>query len=356
LILQLKFIEMKKSIIYLAIFVIACSSCHKSESVKPRVFIFTDINIDSGDPDDRQSLVHLLWYADELQIEGIVPDRWYARGFEACTLAVEAYAKDYQLLNFDKLGYPAPHSVYDLIAVDMEDAMEKFRKAASVETSPLYVLVWGNMVNFGEALRRFPGLAANVRAITIGTHLMMEEHIPYIPENWEKMELPCQQYNWNGWGRNEIFDDPRFKDMWWLEINWTYEGMFSGDEPAEIYQELSQYGALGQHMIDVTANEPWARYFRVGDTPSVLYVIDPDNDLDDPTLGSWAGRFVKPFPDERPNYYTDHNGPVEWDYADPCNTWENHVEMNHHAKSTLEKVRPAMYDALLKKLDQVYGK
>jgi hypothetical protein len=85
-------------------------------------------------------------------------------------------------------------------------------------------------------------LSANVRAITIGTHLMMEEHIPYIPENWEKMELPCQQYNWNGWGRNEIFDDPQFNDMWWLEINWTYEGMFSGDEPAEIYQERT----LGQ--------------------------------------------------------------------------------------------------------------
>lgn len=29
--------------------------------------LFTDINIDKGDPDDRQSLIHLLWYADELQ-------------------------------------------------------------------------------------------------------------------------------------------------------------------------------------------------------------------------------------------------------------------------------------------------
>jgi hypothetical protein len=47
---------------------------------------------------------------------------------------------------------------------------------------------------------------------------------------------------------------------------------------------------------------------------------------------------------------------VEWDYADPCNTWENHVDMNLHAKSTLEKVRPEMYKALLEKLDLVYGK
>lgn len=62
---------------------------------KPRVFVFTDINIDSGDPDDRQSLIHLFWYANELQIEGIVPDRWNARGFEACQLVIDAYTKDY---------------------------------------------------------------------------------------------------------------------------------------------------------------------------------------------------------------------------------------------------------------------
>ncbi len=347
---------MIKFTFYILVLSLAFKACQKQELLKPRVFIFTDINIDAGDPDDRQSLVHLLWYADELQIEGIVPDRWNARGFEACNLAMQAYAKDHQMLNLAKTGYPAPQSVLDLIAADLEYAMEKFRQAAAIDTSPLYVLVWGNMVNFGEALRRYPELSANVRAITIGTDLMMEEYNQYIPENWERMEQPCRQYNWNGWGRNEIFNDPRFKDMWWLEINWTYEGMFTGEEPTEMFYKLSHYGALGQHMIDVTANEPWARYFRVGDTPSVLYVIDPDNIPDDPTLGSWAGRFLQPFPKERPNYYTDHNGPVEWDYANPCNTWKNHVEMNHHARSTLEKVRPAMYKALLEKLERVYSR
>ncbi len=52
--------------------------------------------------------------------------------------------------------------------------------------------------------------------------------------------------------------------------------------------------------------------------------------------------------------FTDYNGPVEWDYSNPCNTWENHVEMANHAKSTLEKVRPEMYDDLLTKLNKVY--
>jgi hypothetical protein len=330
-------------------------SCGQYSEPKPRVFIFTDINIDAGDPDDRQSLVHLFWYADELEIEGVVPDRWDAAGYEACKLVVDEYAMDFDEFAFSAKGYPWPSDLENTIAVDLDDAIARFREAASDNDSPLYVLIWGNMVNFGEALRQNPELASNIRVITIGTDLMKEEYIQYMPDNWEKTEQPCTQYNWNGFGRNEIFNDIRFKDMWWLEINWTYEGMFSGTEPAEMFEKLSVYGSLGQHMKDVVKNEPWAQYFRVGDTPSVLYLIDPDNDLDDPTKGSWAGRFTKPFPEERPNYYTDYNGPVEWDYADPCNTWENHVEMSNHAISTLEKVRPEMYDDLLRKLSSVYS-
>lgn len=92
----------------------------------------------------------------------------------------------------------------------------------------------------------------------------------------------------------------------------------------------------------------------MGDTPSVLYVIDPGNDLDDPTYGSWAGKFIKPFPEKRPDYYADYNGPVEWNFAHPCETWHNHMAFRDHAKSTLEAKRPEMYKALLKKLKKLY--
>ena len=322
---------------------------------KPRVFVFTDINIDSGDPDDRQSLIHLLWYANELEIEGIVPDRWHAQGLEACQLAVEAYAKDYNNYRLNKKGYPKPEKINNLLATDLDDAIKKFENAASENDKPLYVLIWGNMRNFGKAIRSNPGLSENIRVITIGTDLMMEANRKDLPDVWKKTEKPCEQYNWNGHGRNEIFNDPRFDKMWWLEINWTYEGMFSGEEPREMFDKLSEYGALGQHMKEVVKNESWAQYFRVGDTPSVLYVIDPGHDLNDPTKSSWAGKFTRPFPQERPNYYTDFNGPVKWNYKNPCETWENHIEMNTFAKSTLEKERPEMYEALLKKLDTVYS-
>ncbi|MEM9675676.1 MAG: nucleoside hydrolase-like domain-containing protein [Bacteroidota bacterium] len=329
------------------------SSLLAKQSEHPRVFIFTDINIDQGDPDDRQSLIHLLWYADELQIEGIVPDRWSAQGLEACNLVIDAYAKDYATLK--AADYPTPESLRKRVAVDKPDAMEMFQQAASDDSSPLYVLVWGNMDVFKDALLQQPDLAKNIRLITIGTGLMLEDNIPHMPASWEKSP-PCQQLNWNGKGRNIVYEDEQFNDMWWLEINWTYEGMFSGEEPKEMFEALSAYGALGQHMQEVVKNQEWARYFRVGDTPSVLYVIDATHNLDDPTQSSWAGKFVKPLPETRPNYYTDFSGSVAWDYADPCTTWANHREVRDVAASTLEKERPDMYQALLDKLDEIYGK
>ena len=334
---------------------ISCGNKLKCETL-PRVFVFTDINIDSGDPDDRQSLIHLLWYADELKIEGIVPDRWDAQGLEACHLVAKAYSKDYLEYHFGGKDFPKPEEVRKLFATDREDAVKRFREAASAKNDPLYVLIWGNMQLFGEALRSKPELSENIRVITIGTDLMIEAYRQYIPESWEKTEKPCEQYNWNGHGRNEIFNDSRFNRMWWLEINWTYEGMFTGEEPREMFHKLSEYGALGNHMKEIVKNEEWAQYFRVGDTPSVLYVIDPDHNPDDPTQNSWAGKFIKPFPQKRPNYYADYNGSVEWNYANPCETWQNHVAFRDHAKGTLEARRPEMYKKLLKKLKKLYTK
>lgn len=320
---------------------------------KERVFVFTDINIDAGDPDDRQSLIHLFWYANDLQIEGIVPDRWEAKGLEACQLVVDEYAKDYKTYNFRGKDYPRANKLKKVIAKDVDHAAKLFISAASKEESPLYVLIWGNMKLFKSILLTRPALSKNIRLITIGTGLMMERDIEYMPPNWKK-SAPCQQLNWNGFGRNEIYEHPLFDKMWWVEMNWTYAGMFSGNAPKQLFEQLSSFGHLGQHIKEVVKKEDWAQYFRAGDTPSLLYVLDNQHDLNDPTQSSWAGKFVKPFPIKRPNYYTDYSKSIEWDYDNPCNTWQNHQAVQQVAIETLAKEREEMYAALLDKLGQIY--
>ncbi len=321
----------------------------------PRTFIFTDVNIDSGDPDDRQSLIHLLWYANELEIEGIVPDRWNARSAEACNLVIDAYAKDYREFSFHSKNYPAPEEIKSLVANNIDESFKLFHLAVADTSCPLYVLVWGNMEVFSKLMLAHPEYSSNIRLITIGTGLMMEEDIKYMPEEWVKSK-PCEQLNWNGFGRDVIYNNPRFNDLWWIEINWTYAGMFIGEEPKEMFHKLSTYGSMGKHIKEVVKNETWARYFRVGDTPSVLYLIDPDQELDNPSQSSWAGKFVKPFPVVKPNYYTDYSGSQKWDYLIPCNTWHNHQLVREAATRTLLDRRPEMYNALIEKLNSLYNK
>ncbi|MFC4873955.1 nucleoside hydrolase-like domain-containing protein [Negadavirga shengliensis] len=260
-----------------------------AQKEQPKVFVFTDIHIGSGDPDDRQSLVHLLWYADELEIMGIVPDRWNTQGLEACQMAIEAYRADFTELGLKQRGYPSPGKITGLLAKNAADAADRLKAATeNLNGHPLYVLVWGNMINFGKALNKYPEIGNEIRLITIGTGLK------YGPED----EVPgedCNTPNWNGPGRNEVYNDPRFSDMWWLEINWTYNGMFSGEGPKMMFEKLAEYGEMGKHLKFVTKDHLWAQYFRVGDTPSVLYLIDPGHDPEDPTQSSWAGKYKSHF-------------------------------------------------------------
>ncbi|MBD1911013.1 MULTISPECIES: nucleoside hydrolase-like domain-containing protein [unclassified Leptolyngbya] len=316
-------------------------------SDRPRVLITTDINIGQGDPDDRQSMAHLLMYADEVNIRGIIPHRFLAGGVKATMLAIDAYEQDYNDTNtrYKSLGYPAPDALRATVARHPRAARRLLIREAQQATAddPLYVLVWGNMRTLRDALLKKPAIADRLRVLSIGTHLRSP---------WDNA---CHEQNWNGSGREEIYSDPRFNHLWWIENDWTFEGMFQGDAPQELLEQLKGYGALGRNIWDVVQPFEWARYFRAGDTPSLLYVLDPNHSRDKPTQGSWAGQFYQPFPETRPNYYTDIHGGNAWDYQDPCRTWTLAQTVYKARVQTLLDRRPMMYEALITKLNRLYN-
>lgn len=314
---------------------------------RPRVFVTTDINNGSGDPDDRQSLCHLLWYADVLDIRGIVPDRFSETALEACHMVFDLYEKDYANTDnqFQNDGFPEPdyfreHALLARPALAIERLVEE---ANQTDESPLYVLVWGNMSFIGKALKQHPEIADKIRMLTIGTFRKAKEN------GGDGVER-----NWNGHGRQAVYD--AFPHLWWVEIEWTYNGMFPGHEPVKLKEDLAHYGGeLGQHIKDVIATVAWARNFRAGDTPSVLYLIDPDHDVDDPGNPSWAGQFTQPFPEKRPHFWTGVTGGQEWDFVDPSKTWDKANAVYEARVQSLLDQRPEMYAALLKKVQQLYA-
>ena len=123
---------------------------------KPRVFILTDINLVGGDPDDRQSWIHLLWYTDELELVGVVPDYWKGKGYEACLMGLEAYSKDFNEYNWHSKGFPLPKTVASKIFKTKQEAIERLYQESTDNSDPLYVLVWGSMVTLRDALFQYP--------------------------------------------------------------------------------------------------------------------------------------------------------------------------------------------------------
>ncbi len=331
-----------------AIFILHTTPKPKS---KPRLVITTDINIDKGDPDDRQSMAHLFLYADELDIEAIIIDRPNAQGVEATKLVIEAYGKDYnnENYNFRQKHYPHPDSLSAKIYT-VDEALEAgiIARIADQSTEPLYVAVWGNVRGVRDALEQSPKLVDKLRILTIGTEIKS----PYDTEK-------CGERNWNDTNgdREALFADKRFQYLWWVENNWGYNGMFVDAEgaPLEYMKRLQAYGALGQHITDCTATKAWAQYFRVGDTPTIMYFINNAN-LDDPTKYNLGGYFVQPQPDERPNYYIDGAEGSKWNYASPCSSWsEAKAEVDARSEE-MKKRREVMYELFERKLKGLYQK
>ncbi len=328
-----------------AIFVLKTTP--KKEVVKPRLVITTDINIDKGDPDDRQSLAHLFLYADEFDIEAIIIDRPNAQGVEAAQMVVDAYREDYftEAYNFRQYHFPHPDTLASKIMTN-EEAKRKgvIKQLASESTHPLYVTVWGNLNVVRQALDTNPELVDKLRILTIGTELKS----PFDTEN-------CGERNWNDvdGDREKLYNDPRFANIWLIENNWGYNGMFTGERPLQFMEQIYPYGALGRHITECTATKEWAQYFRIGDTPTVMYFIN-NTSLDNPLEYNLGGFFVKPFPKERPNYYIDGAQSTSWDYSNPIQSWPDAKKEVEARSQEMTMRRDEMYDLFMSKLKKLY--
>src|SRR5690606_655401 len=71
---------------------------------RPRVLVSTDIG--GTDPDDFQSMVHLLVYADVLDIEGLVSSPYGPGRKEHILEVIDCYARDYPNLVTCSDRYP----------------------------------------------------------------------------------------------------------------------------------------------------------------------------------------------------------------------------------------------------------
>jgi len=262
---------------------------------RPRVIVSSDIG--GSDPDDFQSMVHLLVYADVLDVEGLISSP-PGKGRVADILEViAAYEQDFPQLKRHSQTYPTPASLRALVKQGATEPapevgysqptegsrwmVQRARRSGSPpgDNRPLWILVWGGISDVAQAVHDEPGIKAQIRVYSTGS--------------WNTRNDPA--------ARNYLHQ--RHRDLWWIESDTAFRGMYQGGRQDGPWGNRSfpdahvrGHGALGDLLCRKKAD------LKMGDTPSLLYLLrgDPDG----PTGEHWGGAFVPT--DHGPHYWTDN--------------------------------------------------
>jgi len=264
---------------------------------KPRVIVSTDIG--GSDPDDFQSMVHFLVSCDRFDVEGLVSSPPKQGRAEHIFEALDAYEADYENLSSWSDAYPTPDTLRAIVrqgAVDPQDADVPdeqvsrgarliIERAKAEDDRPLYVIVWGSITDVAQAVHSDPSIKKKLRIHSIGS--------------WNTVCDPK--------ARDYLYRE--HADLWWIESDTTFRGMYMGGDqsgalgnrsfPAE---HVAGHGALGRLFMEKKAD------IKMGDTPSVLYLMHGDRDR--PSTEHWGGSFIRPEPDARPTYWHDDPNPL----------------------------------------------
>lgn len=275
------------------------------QPIKQRVVVLTDV---TNEPDDQESLVRFLVYANEYDIEGIVATTLTHLRNKVRKDKIEQLVSDYGKIksNLEKHAPEFPSSEY-LQSVTTEhlplfgmDGVGKGKNSSGsdllikavdkADDRPLWVSVWGGANCLAQALW-------SVR------ETRSEKEVRKFVSKLKVYSISDQDFS-GRWIRNTFPDifyivDPSAGDSWleyykatWTGISgdkWYKNGSFFHydlvDNPWLTKNIRENHGPLGANYLPFD-------YIMEGDTPSFLGLID--NGLawyKSPSYGGWGGRY-----------------------------------------------------------------
>ncbi|WP_080055849.1 DUF1593 domain-containing protein [Spirosoma aerolatum] len=302
------------------------SSSHgQSPKNKQRVLILTDIE---NEPDDSESLVRLLTYANQLDIEGLVATTSIHLqkrvAPETIHRIVDAYGKVQPNLLKHEPGYPTAQALKALIkkglpvygmggvgdGKDSEGSSWIIRQLEKPDSRPLWVSAWGGVNTLAQALwtiqkSRAPEQAEQLyRKLRVYTISDQDDSGPWIRKTFPSVFYvvsPGYGYEfatWRGINTNEPGTRPEYVSDAWLAEN-IQQG----------------HGPLGAMYPDVA-------FGMEGDTPSFLNLIPNGlNAPEHPDWGGWGGRYVLQQPRLVPSRNKPASAPAEEPETRPI--WTN---------------------------------
>ncbi len=246
--------------------------------VRHRVVVSTDIG--GTDPDDFQSMVHLLVYADLFDIEGLVSSPYGPGRREHILQVVDAYGNDLPNLKSHSDKYPTTDALQSLCKQGAIDAPGASGVGQPTEGSdwivqcarrddprPLHLLIWGGIEDLAQALKDAPDILPKLRVYWIGG--------------------PNKKWSVNAYN----YVEQNHPQLWMIEANATYRGWFvGGTQQGEwsnrgfVAQHIAGHGALGRLFVKAKAD------IKMGDTPSVARLLHGESE--DPSQPGWGGKYV----------------------------------------------------------------
>jgi len=253
---------------------------HEKKVSKARVLISSDIG--GTDPDDFQSMIHLLMYADQFEIEGLVSSPYGEGTTMNFQDMIDLYEFDYNQLLTHAPELPTPMSLRSITNQGGKDAAPFKGYTSPTEGSewiitcakkesdqPLWILVWGGIEDLAQALHDAPEIKEKIRVYWIGG--------------------PNKKWSINAYS----YIAEHHPDLWMIEANSTYRGWFMDEDSPEDLKGDAFYdnyiqgrGALGKDF-----KKYYDGNIKMGDTPSLVYLMN--GDPNDPTGESWGGSFEK---------------------------------------------------------------
>jgi hypothetical protein len=270
----------------------------QSPASKARIVVLTDIE---ADPDDTQSLVRLMLYANEIDIEGIVATTSIHMRSEIHPASIHAIIDRYAQVRANLLkhapGYPAAEvlrarvadgqPLYGMAAVgqgrETPGSRLLLRALESEDPRPLWVTVWGGANTLAQALHSL----REARGTEAASRLISKLRVYTISDQddsgaWMRREFPGLFY---------VVSPGGYGAATWTGIHNVVDGL----DEHPINQTISNrwlaeniqqgHGPLGAAYPDVA-------YSMEGDTPSFLSLIPNGlNSSEHPDWGGWGGRY-----------------------------------------------------------------
>lgn len=292
----------------LALLILVCAFINAADT-KPRLIVTTDIG---GDPDDQQSLVRLLLYSNEIDLEGLIASAAGTPGELGVSIVrpdlihqqVDAYGQVHASLLRHSSSYPTaatlrarvksgnPQRGVAAIGVgkDTEGSNWIITVVDRSDTRPVDIALWGGQTDLGQALWKVKtsrsAAAYQTFVSRIRVHDIADQDGIFtwlrgmFPEVWYVLDK-----SQDGVGCNSVF-----------------RGMFKDGDTSTVTQSwitthiTSGHGALGALY---PKDGLWScgngiNGIKEGDTPSWFYFLRHGvNDPAEPTWGGWGGRFQR---------------------------------------------------------------